>query len=87
MKIDSKLAENPNLKVLILNFRVLPDMPIVQLRKEIELQLDTNAIPSKYVFVKNVGRHFTLVSFNKISTKIGIRVNVMKLEPIKLSRS
>ena len=44
------------------NFRVLPDLSVSNLRKEILIQLEGENIPNSFVFVRGVGRHFTEVS-------------------------
>ena len=44
-------------------FRVLPDLSIADLRADIVSQLETEVLPSNFVFVRGVGRHFTEVSF------------------------
>ncbi|XP_059090648.1 uncharacterized protein LOC131886363 [Tigriopus californicus] len=41
--------------------RVLPECTLSQLRRELMLQLEDNALPTKYVYVRGVGRHFTEV--------------------------
>ena len=41
--------------------RVLPDLTIADLRTDIAAQLDTDILPSNFVFVRGVGRHFTEV--------------------------
>ena len=41
--------------------RVLPDITLGQLRPELERQLESKALPSDFVFVRAVGKHFSLV--------------------------
>ena len=45
-------------------FRVLPELNISNLRLEIEAQLDHQEcpVPESYIFIRNVGRHFAMVS-------------------------
>ena len=43
-------------------FRVLPDLSVSNLRKEILIQLEDENIPNTFVFVRGVGRHFCEVS-------------------------
>ena len=49
--------------------RVIPELNISNLRLEIEAQLDNSEfpLPESYTFIRNVGRHFALVSTNKLS--------------------
>ena len=42
--------------------RVLPDLSVSNLRKEIHIQLEGESIPNSFAFVRGVGRHFTEVS-------------------------
>ena len=44
--------------------RVLPELNISNLRTEIEAQLDNQEfpVPQEYIFIRNVGRHFAMVS-------------------------
>ena len=42
--------------------RVLPDINLEKLRSEISRQLDMSEIPQSFIFLKNVGRHFAMVS-------------------------
>ena len=46
----------------ICSYRVLPDLSVSNLRKEILIQLEGENIPNSFVFVRGVGRHFTEVS-------------------------
>jgi hypothetical protein len=41
--------------------RVLPDLSIHQLRAELIAQLDEQALPESFAYVRGVGRHFTEV--------------------------
>ena len=41
--------------------RVLPDLSLENLRDEITSQLDPDTCPAQYIFIRNVGRHFTTV--------------------------
>ena len=45
---------------------MLPELNISNLRLEIEAQLDHQEcpVPENYIFVRNVGRHFAMVSIN-----------------------
>ena len=42
--------------------RVLPELNISNLRIEIEAQLDNHDVPDNFIFIRNVGRHFAMVS-------------------------
>ena len=43
---------------------MLPELNISNLRTEIEAQLDNQEfpVPQGYIFIRNVGRHFAMVS-------------------------
>ena len=47
---------------LIFVLRVLPELNISNLRMEIEAQLDNHDVPDNFIFIRNVGRHFAMVS-------------------------
>ena len=74
-------------------FRVLPELNLSNLRLEIGAQLDSteseegsmesprssqSQIPANFIFVKNVGRHFTMVSSN-ISICITVSIGWFQL--------
>jgi hypothetical protein len=42
--------------------RVLPDLSLENLREEMTSQLEPDSFPANFIFVRNVGRHFTTVS-------------------------
>ena len=46
-------------------YRVIPELNIANLRLELESQLEQeqdSPLPPTYIFIRNVGRHFTTVS-------------------------
>ena len=57
---------HPYLLIFEMFLRVLPELNISNLRLEIEAQLDHQEcpVPESYIFVRNVGRHFAMVSIN-----------------------
>jgi hypothetical protein len=44
----------------------MPDLSLENLRDEVTSQLDPDSFPSQYIFIRNVGRHFTTVSQQKL---------------------
>ena len=48
--------------IVVLSCRVLPDLGLSQLRYEIISQVEDEALPENFVYVRGVGRHFTEVS-------------------------
>ena len=53
-------------------FRVIPELNIANLRSEIESQLSNqeSPLPHSYIFIRNVGRHFTTVRYFPQCTKL-----------------
>ena len=68
-----KLGENIRLFSKLVFCRVLPELNISNLRTEIEAQLDNQEfpVPQEYIFIRNVGRHFAMVSLLEEETNTG----------------
>ena len=59
-------------------FRVLPDLTILNLRSEIDIQLDDDKLPERFVFVRGVGRHFAEVNTNAFNFWGGKKLEGLK---------
>ena len=46
--------------------RVLADLTIAQLRSELQSQLEDDALPPYFAYVRGVGRHFTEVGIQYV---------------------
>ena len=66
--LAAKTIENETISLGFV--RVLPELNIANLRLEIEAQLDQSGmaqdedthVPKNFIFIRNVGRHFAMVS-------------------------